>query len=330
LCLALIQKLPSLILLFSVFDREYRGPSKLPSWTPDYTFQAIALSELAVVTEYCKYKPTGYLKHYHHPRLLDNTLTLHGYPIDVVTTTSLAGFRDSAPLTEWQNPTLFEYLRSILTLADPTSLSDHYNSPAPVVLGRTLIAGAVECKPAPDSIDSSFYSWLVYSFIKPAFFDTVNGGRGSPRWNVMVADVLQAIQQLVSGRVISLWAGLTDEIRRLWPHWNDDDSAGRTAFLGHEEKLSAFDSEISTTDPGRKLFRTSKGLLGLGKKSVKEGDVVWAMENAQMAMVLRPSRPGAIDGLMEFMGDAYVHGCMRGEMFEVLAVDRVVREVNIK
>ena len=329
---ALIQRLPSLILLSSVEDREYRGRSKLPSWTPDYTFQAVTFAELAVVTAYCKYKPTGYLEYYHQPRLLDNTLTLHGFPIDVVTATSLASCVDLARVVEWQNPTWLEYLRSILTLADPACLSAHYNSPAPVVLGRTLIADAVAYKPAPDSIDSSFYSWLVCCFTTSADFGKVNGGPGSPQWNFMEGAVLKAIQQLVSGRVTPLWAGLLAEIGRLGVPLGYDDwvnSGGRMAILRHEEKESAFNSEISATNAGRKLFRTSKGLLGLGARSVKEGDVVWAIENAQMAMVLRPSRPGAIDGLMEFMGDAYLHGCMRGEMFEALAVDRVVREVNI-
>jgi Heterokaryon incompatibility protein (HET) len=328
---ALIQRLPSLIILSSVEDREYRRLSNLPSWTPDYTFQSGSFAELAVVTRYCKYKPTGHLINYHQPRLIDNTLTLHGYPIDVVTATSLAGCIDMACLSDWENPTWLEYLHSILTLADPASLSAHYNSPEPVILGRTLIASTVQGEPAPGSIDSSFYSWLVCAFTQTVSLDRVNGGPGSPRWNVMVA-VLNAIVQLVTGRVTSLWTGLTGDIVRISKYLQDNDQdnlAGRMAILRLEEKKSAFNMEFSATHQGRKLFRTSKGLLGLGAKSVKEGDVVWAIENAQMVMILRPSRPGASDGLMEFMGDAYLHGCMRGEMSEALGVDRVIREVNI-
>jgi Heterokaryon incompatibility protein (HET) len=326
---ALIQRLPSLILLSSVEDREFRRLSKLPSWTPDYTFRAVTLSELAIVTGCCKYKPTGHLEHYHQPRLIDSTLTLHGYPIGVVTATSLAGCID---MIEWQNPTWLEYLCSILTLADPAGLSTHYNSSAPNILGRTLIANAVEGKLAPDSIDSSFYSWFVCRLTNPASFDRVNGGPGSPQWTIISAAVSEAIHHLISGSVSSLWAGLPTELRLLRTYSGDSDwidSAARKASLRHIEHEAAFNLEFSATTPGRKLFRTSKGLLGLGAKSMREGDVVWAMENAQMTMILRPNQPGAIDGLMELMGDAYLHGCMNGEMFEASGVDRVIREVNI-
>jgi hypothetical protein len=315
--------LPSLVLLSSVEDREFQRLFKLPSWTPDYTIRAVGVNELAVVTRGCKYKPTGHLEHYHQPLLIDSTLTLHGYPIDVVTATSLAGCID---VVKWQNPTWLEYLCSILTLADPSGLSAHYNSPAPNILGRTLIANAVECKLAPDSIDSSFYSWFVCRLVNSVFFDGLNGGPGSPQCTTISAAVSEAIHQLISGSVSSLWAGLPAELRLLRTDLGDSDwidSAARTASSRH------FDSEFSATSPGRKLFRTSKGLLGLGAKSVREGDVVWAMENAQMTMILRPNQPGAIDGLMEFMGDAYLHGCMNGEMFDASGVDRVIREVNI-
>jgi hypothetical protein len=60
------------------------------------------------------------------------------------------------------------------------------------------------------------------------------------------------------------------------------------------------------------------------------GDVVWAIENSQIVIVLRPSQSEVGNGLMEFTGDAYLHGCMQGEMIQSLSVNRKSREVRIK
>jgi hypothetical protein len=165
--------------------------------------------------------------------------------------------------------------------------------------------------------------------------DNVNGGPGSSEWDVATA-VLEALGQLTRVRyprvgVGPAWPGLLEDIIQFMKLLLDDAdvSAGRIAIARMNEKLLAFNSEFSIVNMGRKLFRTSKGLLGLGMRSVKEGDVVWAFENAQMAMVLRPSRTEASNGLMEFVGDAYLHGCMRGEMFQALDVNRKSREVSL-
>lgn len=109
-----------------------------------------------------------------------------------------------------------------------------------------------------------------------------------------------------------------------------DDSALGLIDLRMSEKSAVFNSAYSQPNSGRKLFRTSSGLLGLGMRSVAVGDVVWAIENAQMAIVLRPSQSGVGNGLMEFIGDAYLHGCMQGEMTQSLGVNSKSREVKVK
>ncbi|KAH6673235.1 heterokaryon incompatibility protein-domain-containing protein [Halenospora varia] len=61
---------------------------------------------------------------------------------------------------------------------------------------------------------------------------------------------------------------------------------------------------------GRRLFKTSKGLIGLGAAGVEKGDIICLFSGGQLLYVLREtSKPGQYS----FMGECYVHGLMDGE-----------------
>ena len=60
---------------------------------------------------------------------------------------------------------------------------------------------------------------------------------------------------------------------------------------------------------GRRLFRTGKGYLGMGSVSVETGDRVWVLKGANVPFVLRLVG----NGRYRVVGEAYVHGVMRGE-----------------
>ena len=59
----------------------------------------------------------------------------------------------------------------------------------------------------------------------------------------------------------------------------------------------------------RRLFVTKDGYVGLGAKSVQVGDKVFVFPGAIVPFVLRES----IEGYYRLIGEAYVHGIMRGE-----------------
>ncbi|KAM5353402.1 hypothetical protein ACJ41O_000052 [Fusarium nematophilum] len=62
---------------------------------------------------------------------------------------------------------------------------------------------------------------------------------------------------------------------------------------------------------GRALFVTTRGVFGLGPYRVREGDVVTILFGTQVPIILRP------DGdAYTWVGDAYVHGIMEGEVIE--------------
>lgn len=60
-----------------------------------------------------------------------------------------------------------------------------------------------------------------------------------------------------------------------------------------------------------KLFRTSKGYLGLGPEILKPGDVVAVIFGAKVPFILRPEGDHYL-----LLGDCYVHGIMKGEAVE--------------
>lgn len=69
----------------------------------------------------------------------------------------------------------------------------------------------------------------------------------------------------------------------------------------------------------RRPFRTAKGYIGLGPLRVCEGDSIWILPGADVPFVFRPTGHGSFT----VIGEAYVHGIMRGELCETQTVTRL-------
>ncbi|KAF9761037.1 hypothetical protein IL306_003978 [Fusarium sp. DS 682] len=82
------------------------------------------------------------------------------------------------------------------------------------------------------------------------------------------------------------------------------------------EKLSYWIKEIQqdvfVNESGRTLFKTQKGMLGLGHRVVQPGDVVTLIVGVHSPIVLRLREEGGYN----FAGDAYVDGIMQGEFLQ--------------
>ncbi|KAK0702806.1 heterokaryon incompatibility protein-domain-containing protein [Lasiosphaeris hirsuta] len=79
-----------------------------------------------------------------------------------------------------------------------------------------------------------------------------------------------------------------------------------------EEMAAALLSCRKRVSSGRAIFRTEKHYLGNGPRSVIPGDQVWVLAGAVVPIVLR--RRG--NGRFTLVGEAFVHGIMKGEIFE--------------
>ena len=90
-------------------------------------------------------------------------------------------------------------------------------------------------------------------------------------------------------------------------------NAGSSA-CAWQETGTAGDAHLYTTSfmyiAGlRRLFVTEKGYMGLGARSIHTGDKVFVFPGATVPFVLRTST----EGYYSLVGEAYVHGIMRGE-----------------
>jgi hypothetical protein len=73
----------------------------------------------------------------------------------------------------------------------------------------------------------------------------------------------------------------------------------------------------------RQLFKTKEGRLGLVKRGVQPGDTVCVLDGSPTPHVIRNWRTSdQATQIWHFIGDAYVHGLMSGEV-DALGIESV-------
>jgi hypothetical protein len=70
---------------------------------------------------------------------------------------------------------------------------------------------------------------------------------------------------------------------------------------------------------GNRIYRTSRGYIGLAPRSTEAGDQVWMMCDSQNPLLLRPTAGGKYT----LVGPSYLNGCMHGEMVTEELKDRI-------
>ncbi|KPM41644.1 hypothetical protein AK830_g4889 [Neonectria ditissima] len=93
-----------------------------------------------------------------------------------------------------------------------------------------------------------------------------------------------------------------------------------------EDKLAdfayVFPDMIGRCGRERTLFKTMKGMFGLGHVTIREGDIVTLLWGLDSPIILR-KRDDSVGGGFEFVGDAYVDQIMYGEFLETSPAHRV-------
>ncbi|KAJ4406457.1 hypothetical protein N0V82_010127 [Gnomoniopsis sp. IMI 355080] len=106
-----------------------------------------------------------------------------------------------------------------------------------------------------------------------------------------------------------------------WCKYHGDPGACKT--LDNE---ASFRFQMVRVYRKRCLFRTKAGRLGLGPQSVKPGDTIHLLAGARTPYILR--RRDGVDKMIDsfrFLGEAYVHGIMYGELASGLTKDGFTR-----
>jgi hypothetical protein len=64
------------------------------------------------------------------------------------------------------------------------------------------------------------------------------------------------------------------------------------------------------------LFKTNKGMLGLGHRLIRRGDVVTLLPGVPSPIILRSREGGTSDEAFDYMGSSYVDGIMDGDFLK--------------
>jgi hypothetical protein len=90
-------------------------------------------------------------------------------------------------------------------------------------------------------------------------------------------------------------------------------------------EFQTFHNTLDETSQSRCVVLSSGGFLALAFLTIHPGDEIWLLQGGLVPHVLR-RRP---DGRYTFMGDAYVHGLMHGEILDLPDFAEGNREVHI-
>jgi len=87
--------------------------------------------------------------------------------------------------------------------------------------------------------------------------------------------------------------------------------SGLIATFRHEYRHGptvTFSKKLETT-LDRRLFKTTKGYIGIGPRSLQKGDAVTLFKGGMVPLVIR-----SLGDKWELIGDCYIHGIMHGEV----------------
>lgn len=308
----LLLMLPNLWLLSEVGDPSLSCISGLPSWVPDFSYENIQSLRSTALDPYNAsgdaQKP---LRSTISAKLLTiqgSTLILRGACFDTIK--SVIQFKQdwlAAKIgVEANIMRTSELIMSWLRIISTANLTPKSQSPTEV-LWRTMVAGRPKRNDLPPISKEVFHDFILHWLLQVITIQEI----------VTTARFMQLIflfEDLPSMNVIlSLMTFRTED------NPNQEVSADKLEKIAKLRRNAVmFSAAYGRNTSNRKLLLTEQGRLGMGPVSMKEGDRVCMIRGAELLFVLRPA-----DGENTFtlIGEAYVHGCMDGELVDVLKDD---------
>jgi hypothetical protein len=321
----LIQQLPQLTILSCVEDKSLRKHLNLPSWVPDFTVANSLVTNLLFVPP-CNWNASGAGTAQSYRRELSGTtLKLVGACFDNVEGITMAYQPGSGIEGVIQ---VAHFLEDVFNLCHETNAFEPYGQAKIESLSRTLVSGRFgPTAPVPDDVEpnselrklynSSFppseTALLFRSYVllllascslldvsRLAFRTCLKALTGFAEKDIESSNILflePEILELAEALAISENARSAEVNERV-----------RSYYLQHGQ----FESKVSMALSGQRVYRTSKGYVGVGPVSVEPGDQVWMICDARVPFVLRPS--ATVKAKYILIGETYLHGCMLGEM----------------
>ncbi|KAF3002471.1 hypothetical protein E8E13_005317 [Curvularia kusanoi] len=293
----------NLTLLSHVEDPSMRRIADLPSWVPDYS---VTLEPYPL-----PYRGKGHWTasgnlpwHMNTFRMDDGLLDVQGYCLDHIDQTSILSDESSDPSALWAS---IVRLALSLDLQYPGTKGSGYAPSRVEVLWRTLTTDtyAHTC-PAPPEVGALFIDYILNLQIRHRLMPWSSNEEFQPHHSPLSESIYPEWRTLLSLEPPRSAYSLNVYKKRL-TKVVEDMFNGTYSPIG----LAQLQHEIDQSG-GRKrrLFKTRRGYLGTGSRSLKPGDEVWILHKGGLPFVLRPQQRF---GHYRLIGEAFVYGIMHGE-----------------
>jgi hypothetical protein len=175
------------------------------------------------------------------------------------------------------------------------------------VLWRTLIADtASRAYPAPPELGSHFSHYLLSRLVKTTNEEEM---KNAPPKRIQM--IREAVELLVFIKDLDPAGVLPrpNELYVLLQLLLGDNKERRQEIF---QSASVFEHEAHPINLFRRLFLTSRGLLGLGPQSLQKSDSIWLLPGSRVPLILRSLG----NGHHMVVGETYIHGIMHGEALD--------------
>ncbi|KAL6710407.1 hypothetical protein ACN47E_009353 [Coniothyrium glycines] len=281
---AVIETLQNTIVLSAknVFtqDKPNHRPS-LPSWVPDYSSNMNLRRTLGYLG-IGYYKASGSTK----PKVLhtdNHILSLSGYIIDQVS---------SGP--DWGPFQLHVQTKNVKSTAEPTWLHADTHADGIRFLWRIVSSRIASSPISKQDLLETFILTLICC--RRTYFDRAT--------ITSVADIPGLLSDFAA-----YWKLVCGHVSDLPAQTSLYDSLASLRGLAESGDAGSFGQRMYYTCHERCFLVTERGLLALVPPATQSGDMVVVCEGANVPYVVR--KTNAV-GLVEFIGECYVHGVMRG------------------
>jgi hypothetical protein len=312
----LIRKVPCLSLLSYVVNHTGMQTEILPSWAPDYRLR----DDRTPLVHHGVFKACGTGRFAEGPVSVDDkALCVFGACFDTVS-------EITPPMVQMIDTNMiqpcFELCLGLSPLYDPT------NQTRVEVLWRSMVGDIQRYPfhhPAPQSLGTDFYGWVLYTLSTAP----VNLRRNQKEVDSFVGSLSPITDLIMTDEDANLTLPSLSRIIETASIYKTriENPSGLHAqqitfmndLLAQERRY--YDS-LTVHLGCRRLYRTSRGYLGLGPESTAVGDEAWLLQGAKMPFVLRK-----ISNLSSYrlVGETYLHGFMHGEMLGAGLQDQISR-----
>jgi hypothetical protein len=293
----------NLSLLSHVEDHSTTRIENMPSWVPDMSvpldpyplpYRGKSFWRAAGSRDW---KPNA-------RRMAEGLLDVQGYQLDYIDETSILPDESQDPSASWAS---IVKLTLSLNLPYPTTGVNGASPSRVEILWRTLTTDVyANAHPAPPAVGSLFIDYILNLQIRHRLMPWSSQDAFQPHHSPLSDSIYPEWRTLLSLEPPDSPYCLDKYKQRLTSMvesmFNGSYSPIHLAQLQHELDQSG--------GKKRRVFKTYKGYMGTGPRSLRPGDEVWVLHRGRLPFVLRP-KP---NGNYHLVGEAFVYGAMHGEV----------------